>query len=149
MATQTASADAGAAFSSVVSAALDLAPTKASRSADRWIDKLNDVASGQSSHQGDGTDLVGAGLDEVAEGGGATQQAGVKGLQAGLQGKNPVWAAIKGAWVGGTVMTKAAIVAAVVALILMAVLSPVLLIVFLLSFLVIAAVVKGRSTKQD
>ena len=83
-----------------------------------------------------------------ASGGGARQQAGVKGVQAGLRGKNPVWAAIKGAWSGGGEMVKAAIVAAVVATLLLLVLSPVLLLVFLLSLLVVAAVEKARSAER-
>jgi hypothetical protein len=83
-----------------------------------------------------------------ASGGGARQQAGIKGVQAGLQGKNPVWAAIKGAWTGGSEMVKAAIVAAVVATVLLLLLSPVLLLVFLLSLLVVAAVEKVRSAER-
>ena len=83
-----------------------------------------------------------------ASGGGARQQAGIKGVQAGLRGKNPVWAAIKGAWSGGGEMVKAAIVAAVVATLLLLLLSPVLLLVFLLSLLVVAAVEKVRSAER-
>jgi len=108
----------GAAFSNVVNAAIELAAAKVSQKAADWTG-----------------------------GGGAKQQAGVKSAQAGLQGKNPVWAAIKGAWSGGTSMVKAAIVAALVALVLLLLLSPVLLLVFLLSLLVIAAVAKARSSK--
>jgi len=107
-----------AAFSNVVSAAIDYAAAKASlKTADR------------------------------TGGGGAKQQAGVEGVRAGLQGKNPVWAAIKGAWAGGTAMVRAAIVAALVALVLLLVLSPVLLLVFLLSLLILKAVAKARSAK--
>ena len=87
-------------------------------------------------------------LDATAEGGGAKQQAGAEGMKAGLQGKNPVWAAIKGAWSGGSAKVRAAIVAAVVALVLLLVLSPVLLLVFLLGLLILAAVAKARSAKQ-
>lgn len=109
----------GAAFSNVVNAAIELAAAKASQKAADWTG-----------------------------GGGAKQQAGIKSAQAGLQGKNPVWAAIKGAWSGGTSMVKAAIVAALVALVLLLLLSPVLLLVFLLSLLVIAAVAKARSSRR-
>jgi len=109
----------GAAFSNVVNAAIELAAAKVSQKAADWTG-----------------------------GGGAKQQAGVKSAQAGLQGKNPVWAAIKGAWSGGTSTVKAAIVAALVALVLLLLLSPVLLLVFLLSLLVIAAVAKARSSRR-
>ena len=67
---------------------------------------------------------------------------------AGIQGKNPVWAALKGAWSGGSATVRAAMVAALVGLLLLVVLSPVLLLVFLLSLLVIAAVMKARSAKR-
>jgi hypothetical protein len=91
-------------------------------------------------------EFAAAKLSQKADGrGGAQQHAGVKGVQAGLQGKNPVWAAIKGAWSGGAAKVKAAIVAAVVALVLLLVLSPVLLLAFLLGLLVIAAVAKARA----
>lgn len=109
----------GAAFTDVMSTALEFATAKVSQKADAW-----------------------------AEGGGAKQKAGVKGVQAGLEGKNPVWAAIKGAWSGGTATVKAAIVTALVGLVLLLVLSPVLLLVFLLSLLIIEAVAKARSAKQ-
>jgi hypothetical protein len=105
----------GAAFSNLVSTALDYAAVKAS-------------------HR--------------TSGGGAKQRATVKGVQAGLQGKNPVLAAVKGVWTGGTAMVKAAVVTALVALLLLALLSPVLLLVFLLSALIVVAVAKARSAKR-
>lgn len=116
----------GAAFAHVMTSALDFAAAKVSHQVDGWSDRLNDAA----------------------ESGGAKQQAGASGAQAGLQGKNPVWAAIKGAWSGGSAKVRAAIVAAVVAVVLMLVLSPVLLLLFLLGLLVIAATAKARSAKQ-
>ncbi len=116
----------GAAFTHVMNSAIGFAAAKASRKTDGWIDRLN----------------------ESAESGGAKQQAGAKGVRAGLQGKNPVWAAIKGAWSGGSEKVRAAIVAAVVALVLLLVLSPVLLMSFLLALLIIAAVTKARSAKK-
>ena len=120
-----ATASPGAAFTRVVSTAVEYAVAKASRTADAWTQKLT------------------AGADEA----GAPQRAGLRGAQAALQGKNPVWAAVKGAWSGGTAAVKAAIVAALVALLLLAVLSPVLLLVFLLSLLVVAAVAKVRQAR--
>lgn len=113
----------GAAFSQVLTTGLGYLSAKAFDTTEDWTDRLS----------------------EIAEGGGARQQAGSKGIQAGLKGRNPLWAAIKGAWSAGSAKVKAAIVAAVVALVLLLLLSPVLLLVFLLSLLVIAAVEKVRS----
>jgi hypothetical protein len=140
---------AGAAFTHVMTSALNFAVAKVSQKADGWTDRLNDVAArGAKGLSGAGGELASDGLDAVAEGGDANQQAGAKGVQAGLQGKNPVWAAIKGAWSGGSAAVRAAIVAAVVGLVLLLVLSPVLLLVFLLALLTVAAVAKARSAKQ-
>ena len=139
----------GAAFTNVMSSALEYAAAKVSHQADGWGDKLSDVATGVDKDVSDaGGQLAADGLDAAAEGGDAKQQAGAKGIRAGLQGKNPVWAAIKGAWTGGSSKVRAAIVTAVVALVLMLALSPVLLLVFLLALLIIAAVAKARSPKQ-
>jgi hypothetical protein len=136
----------GAAFSYVMSTALDFAAAAVSQKADDWTDRLHAVAARASGGGSSGLeDLADEGLDQVAAGGGATRQAGAKGVQAGLQGKNPVWAAIRGAWAGGSAKVKAAIVTAVVAMVLLLVLSPVLLLVFLLSVLIIVAVAKARS----
>lgn len=115
-----------AAFTQVVSTAVEFATAKASAMAEDWTGRLTEVADGQ----------------------GAMQQAGAGAAQASLRGKNPVWAAIKGLWAGGSTTVKAAIVAALVALVLLLLLSPVLLLVFLLSLLVVVAVAKVRSTKR-
>jgi hypothetical protein len=115
-----------AAFTQVVSTAVEFATAKASATAEDWTSRLTAVADGH----------------------GAKQQAGARAAQASLRGKNPVWAAIKGLWAGGSNQVKAAIVAAVVALVLLLVLSPVLLLVFLLSLLVVAAVAKVRSARR-
>ena len=139
----------GAAFTHVMSSALDFATAKVSRKTDDWTDRLNNVAAGGVKDASDtGGELAAEGLDAAAESGGAKQQAGAKGVRAGLQGKNPVWAAIKGAWTGGSSQVKASIVAAVVGLVLLLLVSPVLLIVFLLALLIIAAVAKARSAKK-
>ncbi len=116
----------GAAFTHVMTSAVEFAAAKVSQKANGWT----------------------SGLDAAAQGGGAKQRAGAKGVRAGLEGKNPVWAAIKGAWSGGSSMVRAAIVAAVAALVLLLVLSPVLLLVFLLGLLLIAAATKARSAKR-
>ena len=112
----------------------------------RWADKLNGVAGGGNSSGGLAA-LADVGLDELAEGGGAREKAGVEGVKAGLHGKNPVWAGIKGAWQAGTPIVRAAIVAAVASATLLMLLSPVLLVVFLLSLLIIAAVHRARGSK--
>lgn len=118
------------AFTSVLNAAVGTAAAKVEQKVDSWAERLNGFATGD------------------AEGGGAMQRAGVEGVRAGLRGKNPVWAAIKGAWQAGTPVVRAAIVAAVASVILLLLLSPVLLLVFLLSLLIIAAVqrLRARST---
>lgn len=137
----------GGAFASVLNAAVGTAATKLDKQVSGWTDKLNGIASGSGSGEAL-TGLADEGLDDLGEGGGAKQTAGAAGLKAGLHGKNPVWAAIKGAWRGGTPVVRAAIVAAIVSMVLLLVLSPVLLLVFLLSLLVIAAVHKARSAKR-
>jgi len=136
----------GAAFTHVMSSALEFAAAKVSRKTDDWADRLNNVAAGSVENASDaGGELAADSLDAAAESGGAKQQAGAKGVRAGLQGKNPVWAAIKGAWQAGTPVVRAAVIAAVVSAILLLLLSPVLLIVFLLSLLIIAAVHRARA----
>ena len=138
-----------AAFTHVMSSALEFAAAKVSRKADDWTDRLNNVAAGGVEDASDaGGELAAESLDAAAEGGDAKQQAGAKGVRAGLQGKNPVWAAIKGAWSGGSSQVRAAIVAAVVGMVLLLLVSPVLLLVFLLALLIIAAVAKARSTQR-
>ena len=140
----------GAAFSQVLSAAVDFAVSKATQATEGWTEKLNHIASGggPESDDGSGGGLVDDMLEKGADGEDAKTQAGLKGAQAAMQGKNPVWAAIKGAWAGGSVAVKAALVTAIVSLVLLAVLSPVLLLVFLLSLLIVAAVVKLRSSRD-
>ena len=134
------------AFTSILSAAVGGAAAKLEQQVVGWTDKLNGIASGDGG-SGQLVDLADAGLDDLGEGGGAKQTAGAAGAKAGLHGKNPFWAAVKGAWRGGTPVVRAAIVSAIVATILLA-LSPVLLLVFLLSLLVIAAVHRARAAKK-
>ena len=133
-------AGAGTAFSGVLTAAIGVVATKV----DDWSTRLEGLAAGTGGASGTVDDLA----DDLAEGGGARQQAGVRGVQAGLEGKNPVWAAIKGAWTGGGTAVRAAVVAAAVALLLLALLSPVVVLVFLLSALVLAAVARARSVTR-
>ena len=130
----------GAAFSAVMSTAAEVLASKV----DDWTDKLNGVAEGA----GDPTARVAGVADRLAEGGTAQRQAVVRGVQAGLLGKNPVWAAIKGAWKGGGTAVKVAVVAAAVSLVLLLLLSPVLLLALLVSVLIVAAVHKARPAKS-
>lgn len=139
--------NAAGAFSSVLNAVVGTAANKMEQRVVGWTDKLNGVASGTSS-SGGLTALADQGLDDLAEGGGAKQTAGAAGVKAGMHGKSPVWAAIKGAWRGGTPVVRAAIVAAIASAALLLVLSPVVSLVFLLSLLVIAAVQKARAAKK-
>jgi hypothetical protein len=135
------------AFSSVLNAAVASAAAKLERTTGQWADKLNDVAGGALSSDGL-TELADEGLDDVVETGGVAESAGAEGVKAALHGKNPVWAAIKGAWTAGTPVVKAAIVASVVSIIVLLLVSPVLLLVFLLSLLIIAAVYRARAAKR-
>ena len=130
-----------AAFTSVLNAAVGGAAAKLNERVSGWTDRLDGIASGSSGDLGRAAD---EGLDDLAGSGGAKQGAAAKGAKASLHGKNPFWAAVKGAWEGGKPVVKAAIVAAFVATVLLLVLSPVLLLVFLLSWLIIAAVHKAR-----
>ena len=107
------------AFTSVLGAAVSSAASSLDRQVSKLTDKLNGVAS----------DPVSAGA-----------------VKAGLQGKNLVWGAIKGAWQDGPPAVRAAVVTAVVAVIVLLLVSPVLLLVFLLSLLVIAAVHRARTS---
>jgi hypothetical protein len=135
------------AFTSVLNAAVGGAAARLEQHVVGVTDKLNGIGSdGDSS--GELARLADEGLDDLAEGGGAKQTAGAAGAKAGMQGKSPFWAAIKGAWRGGTSVVRAAIVAAIVATILLLLLSPVLLLVFLVSLLIIAAVHRARAAKR-
>lgn len=135
------------AFSTILNAAVGSAAAKLEQQVVGWTDKFNGIASGDGSSE-ELAALADEGLDDWAEGGGAKQKAGAEGVKAGLHGKNPVWAAVKGAWQAGTPVVRAAVVAAVVSLLLLLVLSPVLLLVFLLSLLVIAAVQRARAAAK-
>jgi hypothetical protein len=88
-----AAASPAGAFSSVLNAAVSGAASTMEQQVGRWTDKLNGIADG-----------------------GAKQTAGAAGIEAAMHGKSPVWAAVKGAWRGGTPAVRAAIVAAIVAL---------------------------------
>ena len=133
------------AFTTVLNAAVGSAAAKLEHKVDVWADRLNGVAGGGDSSGGPSA-LADNGLDDLAEGGGAKKRAAAKGVKAGLHGKNPFWAAVKGAW-QGTPVVRAAIIAALASTILLFLLSPVLLVVFLLSLLIIAAIHRARAAK--
>ena len=132
------------AFTSVLNVAVGSAAAALEQKAVTWTDKLNRIAGGGDSSGGLAA-VADAGLDELAEGGGAKEKAGAEAVKAGLHGRNPGWAAIKGAWQAGTPAVRAAIVAAVASATLLLLLSPVLLVVFLLSLLIIVAVQRARA----
>jgi hypothetical protein len=111
------------ALSDLREAALRYATAKASRKVEDWADDLNDfVASG-----------------------GPTTQAVFEGLKAKLRGKNPVWAAIQGAWSGASPELKLAVV---LILILTLLLGPVVLLVLVLGLLVAALVAGIRAATR-
>ncbi|HET6651287.1 MAG TPA: hypothetical protein VFH10_01500 [Nocardioides sp.] len=114
------------AFTSIVTAAVGGAATKLEHEIAGWTHKLHAVA---------------------GRGGGAMETAGAEGVKATLHGRNPVRAAIKGAWQAGTPVVRAAIIAAVASVILLLALSPVLLLIFLVSLLILAAVHRARASK--
>lgn len=104
-------------------AARQYATAKASRKVEDWTADLHDF---------------------VASRGPATQ-AVYEGLKARLGGKNPVWAAIKGAWSGASPELKLAVA---LILILTLLLGPVLLLVLVLGLLVAALVVGIRAATR-
>lgn len=104
-------------------AALRYATAKASRKVQDWADDLNDFVAGR----------------------GSTTQAVFEGLKAKLRGKNPVWAAIKGAWSGTSTELKLAVVLIVVLTLL---LGPVVLLLLLLGLLVAALVAGIRAATR-
>ena len=127
----------GSSFGAVLNNAVGGAAAKLSGTVDDWTDRLNDVASG-SRH----------GLADATGAAGAKGQAVAAGATAAVTGKNPLWAALNGAWSGASTGVKATIVAALVAAVLLLVLSPVLLLVLLVSILIVVAVAKARSAKR-
>ena len=98
-------------------AALEAAADKLSHKVDEWIRKL----------------------EEGATSVGATGTAVLAGLKAHLLGKNPVWAAMKGAWLGASAPLRLVVV---LVLLLVLLLAPVVVLLLLLGLLV-AAIVAG------
>lgn len=135
-------------FSSVVNAVVGNAAAGLEKRVATWADRLDGIAAGHDS-SGALTRMADAGLDGLAESGGAKEAAGAEGLKATLHHKNPVWAAIRGAWEAGTPVVRAAIIAGGASAVLLLLLSPVPLLVFLLSLLVLAAVDRARAARRD
>jgi hypothetical protein len=134
------------AFTSVLNAAVGVAAGKLEEKVVEWTDKLSGVAGGDASSGL--TALADKGLDELARSGGATQKAGAAGIKARLHGRNPLWAAVQGAWQAGTPVVRASIVAGLASSLLLLLLSPVPLLVFLLSLLIFALVQRIRAAKR-
>ncbi|WP_216699272.1 hypothetical protein [Arthrobacter sp. H14] len=102
-----------------------------SKRIDEVTDKLEDVAAGE--------------LKDLSASGGPLVNAGLGALRATMSGKNPVWAALKGAWSGASTKTK---VIVVLCLVLILLLAPVVLVVLLLGLLVAAIVAAVRSATR-
>jgi hypothetical protein len=108
------------ALSDLREAALRYAAAKASRKLQDWANDLNDFVASRR----------------------PTTRAVIGGLMATLWGKNPVWAAIKGAWSGASPQLKLAVMLILLVTLLLA---PVVLLVLVLGLLV-AALVAGIRT---
>jgi hypothetical protein len=76
---------------------------------------------------------------------GSAERAGYQGVKAKLQGRNAIWAAMKGAWAGSSSRTK---LVAVLVLCLLLVLSPVLTVVLILGVLATLCVEAVRSASR-
>ena len=111
------------ALSDLREAALRYATAKASRKVEDWAGDLNDFMAGR----------------------GSTTQAVFEGLKAKLRGKNPAWAAVKGAWSGASPELKLAVV---LILVLTLLLIPVVLLVLVLGLLVAALVAGIRAATR-
>jgi hypothetical protein len=111
------------AFGRLTDAALEAATAQLTHLADRWNHEIKDYIDSE----------------------GAAGRAGFEGLKARLLGKNPVWAAMKGAWQGASVRLR---VAAVLVLVLVLLLAPVALLVGLLGLLVVAIVAAIRAAAR-
>jgi hypothetical protein len=111
------SSDLAPALGRLAEAAAHAAAAKLSHKTDGWIHQLEEHVASQ----------------------GATERAGFEGLKAHLLGKNPVWAAMRGAWWGASVPLR---LVAVLVLVLVMLLAPVVLVLLLLGLL-LAGIVAG------
>ncbi|GAA1977282.1 hypothetical protein GCM10009817_17090 [Terrabacter lapilli] len=107
----------------LVEAAVQAAAAKLSHKVDRWIRRIEEYTASE----------------------GAAGRAALEGLKAHLLGKNPVWAAMKGAWAGASVPLR---VVAVLVLLLTLLLAPVVVVLLLLGLLVAAIVAAIRAATR-
>ncbi|MDT4924834.1 MAG: hypothetical protein QOG01_2547 [Pseudonocardiales bacterium] len=112
-----ASTTAGSALRDVLEATLHYVNGKLAQKTEGWVAELDDYEATR----------------------GSAEQAGYEGAKAELQGRNPIWASIKGAWAGASGPLK---LAAVLFLVLVFVLAPVPTLLVLLGLLV-AALIKA------
>ena len=111
------SVTAGSALRDVLEATLHTVNEKVSQKASKWAGELDDYEATQ----------------------GSVEQAGYEGAKAEIQGRNPIWAAIAGAWAGASTNLK---LATVLFLVLMLLLAPIPTLLITLGLL-IAAIVKA------
>jgi len=117
------SSEVAPALGRLAEAALQAAAAKLSHKVDGWIRKIGEYPAAE----------------------GATEGAALEGLKAHLLGKNPVWAAMKGAWWGASVPLR---LVAVLGLLLVLLLAPEVLLLVLLGLLVAAIVVGIRAATR-
>ncbi|HEX3336077.1 MAG TPA: hypothetical protein VHS54_06405 [Jatrophihabitans sp.] len=91
------------------------------------------------------TERWAAQLDEQEATRGSAEQAGYEGIKAGLQGRNPIWAAIKGAWAGASGPLK---LVAVLFLVLVLVLAPVPTLLLVLGLLITVVIKAIQATNR-
>jgi hypothetical protein len=111
---------AGSALRDVLEASLHFVNGKLSQKTAGWAGELDDREATQ----------------------GSGEQAGYEGVKAEIEGRNPIWAAVKGAWAGASPKIK---VAAVLLLVLMVVLAPIPMLLIALGLLIAAIVKAARS----
>jgi hypothetical protein len=122
---------------------IDAGAERASVSRD-LVPALGDLANAAAGRLSEKVDEWIRGLEEYADSQGATGGAVLAAVKAHLLGKNPVWAAMKGAWSGASVRLR---VVAVLVLLLVLLLAPVALLVVILGLLIaaIAAGIRGAT----
>jgi hypothetical protein len=113
----------GSAVRDLLEASLHYVNGKLAQETEHWVGKLDDFEATR----------------------GPAEQATYAGVKAELQGKNPIWAAVKGAWAGADGNLK---LAAVVFAVLMLVLAPVPTLLVILGLLVGALIKAIRAASQ-
>jgi hypothetical protein len=113
----------GSAVRDLLEASLHYVNGKLARETEHWVGKLDDFEARR----------------------GPAEQASYEGVKAELQGRNPIWAAAKGAWAGADGKLK---LAAVLFVVLMLVLAPVPTLLIILGLLVAALINAIRAASQ-